>query len=136
MQTLVLNDVNIESKYNLLMTEELVYPVSEAMIFQEQITGRPGVLDYTSYYGDVVKGPKVFTPSFNSTQFNDNMIEELENRFNGREVKMIDTKKPQFYWLGRCKVLQNFKNNGVWFVDLEITCYPNKYRCYDNSEVV
>lgn len=105
-------------------------------IFQVEITGRNGVLDYTDFFGGITYKNRQITLEFKKFYSSGTKDTRLAlDRLCGKEIKVIIGDDPQHYWKGRLTIDEYGDNLKVQEISMTLDAYPFKFKVSDNSEV-
>lgn len=136
-----MNGVKFGSKHSitdwdLLMTSKSIED-PEAKTNYVDILGSDGEKDLTEALGEVRYKDRNISISFDMFQTPSawmSLKDEITNYLNGKKLKIIFDKDPNYYYYGRCKV--SFSNTyNVGHIKVDAKCDPYKYKLNETSIV-
>jgi len=96
------------------------------------VPGADGVLDYTEALGKVFYNARelnfVFAISPLSTMTYDEKLTQVSNLINGRKFEIILDRDPDYYWEGRCEVVDYLKDKALKQITIKATVQPYKLK--------
>ncbi len=121
--------------WDLLMTSKSIGD-AEAKTNYIQIPGSDGEKDLTEAFGEVRYNDRTITATFDMFQKPSewmNLKDEITNYLNGKKLKIIFDKDPNYYYYGRCKVSDFSNSYNVGHITIEAKCEPYKYKINKTS---
>lgn len=100
------------------------------------VPGSDGELDLTEYFGEPRFNNRELSFRFSSIKSRGNQPAQysaIENRLNGRKVKIVLDADPDYYYIGRLAVGNWTNEKCIGKVEIKADCEPWKYR---NDETV
>lgn len=101
-----------------------------------KIPGFDGEKDLTEAFGEVRYLPRKISISFDIFKMPNEWValkDEITNYLNGRKMKIIFDTDPNYYYYGRCKVVDFYTTYTVAHITIEATCEPYKYKINPTS---
>ena len=118
------------NELSLILTNKTIGK-AEPKTSEVNIEGMDGVLDLTEYFGDVKYKNRKLTFEFSTIiPMNEflNLYSNIQNKLNGKYLKIILDEDPDFYYIGRIKVNDWKSNKRIGKITIEADCEPYKYR--------
>lgn len=106
-------------------------------IYKQSIPGMNGSLNYTSFYGETTFENREIELKFAKKVDADtqNLKDQIENTFNGKEVKVVFSDDTAHYWKGTASIEENDDDTKVHNLYIIIDTHPFKFNVDDDSEV-
>lgn len=136
MINVLINDYDMFNDFGLILTYRKI-GVAQPNIYNQSIPGMNGVLDYTSFFGELTYKNRPIELVFSKKNENDTqqLKYQLEMLFNGKEAKIVFSDDEQHYWKGRISFSNNDDDTYLYEINAEIDAYPFKFNISDDSEV-
>lgn len=96
-----------------------------------KIPGANGEKDLTEAFGEVKYKPRTLSPTFDMFQKPSDWMalkDEITNYLHGKKMKITYDIDPEYYYLGRCKVVDFSNDYTVAHLAIEAICEPYKYK--------
>lgn len=125
-----INNDDIQEEYRLFNTHYDVEPL-EANVYQTEVPGRNGVLDYTDFFGELTYKNRTITAKFegdydkNHTQ---EMLDRFEKKYAGKLVEVSFSDDEWCYWKGRLSISKRSDDKKKVELEIKIDAEPLKYR--------
>lgn len=104
-----------------------------------EIPGADAPLDFTEFFGDVKYKNRKLSFTFKvlppAAEFSDK-YSNIQNKLNGRKMKIIDDDDPDFWYFGRVSVGDLEKDKNIATISVECDCEPYKYRLNKTTNTV
>lgn len=116
--------------FSLILTDKTIGK-AEPKTSNVDIEGMDGSLDLTEYFGDVKYKNRKLTFEFSTIiPMNEflNLYSNIQNKLNGKYLKIILDEDPDFYYIGRLNVNDWKSNKRIGKITIEADCEPYKYR--------
>lgn len=129
---------NIHSYYDLnLVLSEVSIPPATAKTNFVDIPGADGSVDLTEALGEVKYNDRECRFAFTVFPYEDFEVKkrEVSNLLNGRRVKIIVDKDPDYYWDGRCSIDEYMSDKNLHKIVVGAVVAPYKLK-HDVTKVV
>lgn len=96
-----------------------------------KIPGADGEKDLTEAFGEVKYLPRTLSPEFDMFQKPSDWMtlkDEITNYLHGKKMRIIYDTDPNYYYYGRCKVVDFSNDFTVGHITIEAKCDPYKYK--------
>lgn len=120
-----------------LILQTVNMPMPEPKVNTVEIPGADGVLDITSYFGDVRFNNRIITmvftdptPYFYRYRNQTHVAENLH----GRTCRIVFDEDPEYYYQGRLRVEEFAMNPTTRTITITADCEPYKYLITEGSE--
>lgn len=116
--------------WDLLMTSRGIGD-AEPKEYRVEVPGGNGTKDLSEAFGDVLYNDRILAPTFDMFHKPSEWMQlkdEITNYLSGRKLKIIYDTDPNYYYLGRCKVVDYSNDYTVGHISIEATCEPFKYK--------
>lgn len=114
---------------NLILSDASIPPAQPKTCFVD-IPGGDGSVDLTEALGEVRYSDRSGTFTFTCFPADDfeEKKREVSNIINGRRLKIVLDKDPEYYWIGRCMVDEYRSNKRINTIVVSATVAPYKLR--------
>lgn len=131
-----INNHHFFNEYGLYLKERSIGS-AQPNLYKKSVPGMNGDIDYTSFFGDVTfQNRQIKAVFFKKVDSNTQKLKyDLENMFNGKEVKITFSDDPLYYWKGKCTIDSNDDDTKIYQIEIAIDAYPFKFKLSDDSEV-
>lgn len=130
MNGVTFGELHSYNDFSLILTNKTIGK-AEPKISEVDIEGMDGSLDLTEYFGDVKYKNRKLTFEFSTIiPMNEflNLYSDIQNKLNGKKLKIILDEDPNFYYMGRINVNDWKSNKRIGKITIEADCEPYKYR--------
>lgn len=97
-----------------------------------EIEGADEPLDFTEFFGDIKYNNRILKFEFsfidNGSKKPLDAFSDIQNKLNGRKMKIILDEDPMFYYIGRVAIKEWKSNLRIGKVTIEVDCNPYKYK--------
>lgn len=136
MRYVEINDVNLFEEYGLILKHYELEPLTPNL-FQTEVTGKTGIIDFTEFYGDLTYKNRNITIKLlgfydEKTQF---LKYVLESKYAGKEVKVSFSDDDECYWKGRLMISKMDDNCKKLEIEMKVNAHPFKFRKLYDTEV-
>ncbi|MBO5348996.1 MAG: mtfA protein [Clostridia bacterium] len=120
-----------------VLIQELTIPSAVVKEEIEEIPGTSDILDYTESNGDVHYERRVIPIELAGIKNRDEFLSihsKFQNLLHGKNVKMIFSEEPNFYWIGRVSVGDINPYGVLRSINLEVKVDPYKYEIISSAD--
>ena len=114
-----------------LILQPYSIPLPEVKTEYIDIPGADGSIDLSEILGDVCFSDRVFKltlKKLDRARAWEDLITPVANATHGRRLHIVFDSDPDFYFIGRCRLLDLVPQRAVATVSIELRCEPYKYQ--------
>lgn len=128
MNGVMFDDIHSYRDLSLILSNKEI-GVAEPKIDLLEIEGADEPLDFTEFFGDVKYTNRILKFEFSYIGTNPlTAFSNIQNKLNGRKMKIILDEDSMFYYIGRVVVKEWKSDLRIGKITIEVDCNPYKYK--------